>query len=238
MFAPLAPIRRFVADTRGAVTVDYVVITAAAVGLGFAVNEVLFGGMGVLAGNVNDELGGKPGYSGPGLVYSDGFDNGAVGWVGADAKKMFGVGTVLGPIAGGTGAQTVTKVFDVAADATEATISFDLLSLDSLDNESGYVYIGDQVVGYVTSEHGKSTFTAVEQNGITIVGNVIEQDIELGGMMIEQSWSRDSRTSIQITVTNPGESIKFGFGSDANQGISDESFAIDNFTMLGLADPA
>jgi Flp pilus assembly pilin Flp len=47
-------IRTFAADESGAVTVDWVVLTAALVGLGLAVMGVISGGIETLTGNIND----------------------------------------------------------------------------------------------------------------------------------------------------------------------------------------
>ena len=46
----------FFADEDGAVTVDWVVLTAAIVGLGIAVLSTVAGGSGELAGNISDYL--------------------------------------------------------------------------------------------------------------------------------------------------------------------------------------
>jgi Flp pilus assembly pilin Flp len=46
-------IRTFAADESGAVTVDWVVLTAALVGLGLAVMGVISGGIETLTGNIN-----------------------------------------------------------------------------------------------------------------------------------------------------------------------------------------
>jgi Flp pilus assembly pilin Flp len=50
----LNTIRTFSADESGAVTVDWVVLTAALVGLGLAVMGVISGGIETLTGNIND----------------------------------------------------------------------------------------------------------------------------------------------------------------------------------------
>jgi Flp pilus assembly pilin Flp len=50
-------IRTFAADESGAVTVDWVVLTAALVGLGLAVMGVISGGISSLTGNINTAFG-------------------------------------------------------------------------------------------------------------------------------------------------------------------------------------
>jgi Flp pilus assembly pilin Flp len=49
-------INTFVSDESGAVTVDWVVLTAAIVGLGLAVMSVVSGGIENLSGNIADTL--------------------------------------------------------------------------------------------------------------------------------------------------------------------------------------
>ncbi len=51
-------IKTFAADESGAVTVDWVVLTAAVVGLGFAVLTAASGGMKTLASNISTEVSG------------------------------------------------------------------------------------------------------------------------------------------------------------------------------------
>ncbi|MEM9011864.1 MAG: hypothetical protein AAGE18_11595 [Pseudomonadota bacterium] len=52
----IAKLRRFGADENGAVTVDWVVLTAAIVGLGIGVISVIEGGVGTLASNISDAV--------------------------------------------------------------------------------------------------------------------------------------------------------------------------------------
>jgi Flp pilus assembly pilin Flp len=52
----LSKIKTFVSDESGAVTVDWVVLTAAIVGLGLAVMSVVSGGIEDLSGNISNTL--------------------------------------------------------------------------------------------------------------------------------------------------------------------------------------
>jgi Flp pilus assembly pilin Flp len=58
-------IKNFRADEDGAVTVDWVVLTAAVVGLGIAVLGAVNGGAGTLANGIADELTVENAQSGP-----------------------------------------------------------------------------------------------------------------------------------------------------------------------------
>lgn len=236
-------IRRFLRSQSGAVTVEYVVLAAAITGVALASSDVINNGLGSLSGTIEDELSGEPvgTHSGP-LTYDDGFDNGSAGWSGATVAEIRGVGKVLGPIPGSGGTQAITRDFQIDPGAGAATFSFDVLALDSLDNESGIIFIDGREVGRVTSTHGRTTFTpgAGLPIGTTIEAQIIDNDTDLGGISNNAGW-RDSRTKVTVSVAKnaekPVDKITFGFGSNANQGVDDESFAIDNFKATGLKDP-
>ncbi|WGH77956.1 hypothetical protein [Jannaschia ovalis] len=230
-------LRRFRADQRGAISVDYVVITALAMGVAVAASEEIMSGMGFLAATVDSELSGSEVDSGTMLSYRDGFDNGAGDWLGAEATEVFGVGKVLGPIPGSNGEISVSRSFAIDPSAEYAELSFDLLAFDGLQGESGYVYVNGQAVGYVTSLLGETVITPIETAGIQLTGAVIDNAVELGGASINREDSLDSRSSLQIRVADPGAELVFGFGSDAAGDVNTGSFALDNFRVTGLLDP-
>jgi Flp pilus assembly pilin Flp len=63
-------IKNFAANESGAVTVDWVVLTAALVGLGLAVMAVVSGGIEDLSSNISDSM--------TGITLQDGFTDGAL----------------------------------------------------------------------------------------------------------------------------------------------------------------
>ena len=232
------PLARFLRDQRGAATVDYVVLAAAVCAMALASSDVVSAGMRGLAGTVDSELRQEPVEALAGISYTDGFDNGASGWLGASASKIDGLGNVLGPIGGtgATGPARITRDFQIDPNAKQATFDFDLYAMDSLDRESGIIYIDNVEVGRVTSDMGNAVFTAaagLEKRGITIRATEIDNNVQLGG----NASFKDSLSSISITIDKPAERVTFGFGSTADQGTSDESFAIDNFQATGLKNP-
>lgn len=234
------PLTSFLRDEAGAVTVEYVVLAAAITGVALGSADIINRGLAVLAGTIDSELAEDVSAGTGALVYSDGFDNGSAGWNGATVADIRGVGKVLGPIGGSGGAQAITREFQIDPNAASATFSFDLLALDSLDNESGIVYINGREVGRVTSNGGNTSFTPATglAAGMTITGTIVDNQVQLGGLRPDSAgYSMDSRTRIQISMTEPSDKVTFGFGSTANQGVDDESFAIDNFNATGLADP-
>ncbi len=230
---------RFTRDQRGAATVDYVVLAAAAFAVAMASNGVVSDGMRGLAGTVDSELRREPVEDLVGITYTDEFDNGANGWIGALAGSIAGLGNVLGPI-GGTGAgglPRVTRDFDIDPNAAQATFDFDLYAMDSLDNEAGIIYIDGEEVGRLTSDKGNAVFTAatgLKARGIIVRATAVDTNVQLGG----SAAYNDSLSSISITIDDPAERVTFGFGSTANEGTSDESFAIDKFHATGLMNTA
>jgi hypothetical protein len=232
--------RRFLRRDDGAVTVDYVVLTSAAAGLGLAVSGILMGGFGTFAGTVNGELsrGRTVIVDVTSTLYEESFGEAgaADGWSGAQVTDVRGIGSVLGPIAGSgpdVDAPTVTRTFNLADGTTSAVLDFDVLALDSLDGEAGIIFIGKQEIGRVHGLVGDAWVTTSEVDGMTIKYEIVEEDVELGGVRDDDKWSRDSRTRVRVTVTDPGESLTFGFASNAGADIRDESFALDNFFLEG-----
>lgn len=229
----------FLRDEAGAVTVEYVELAAAVTAMAIASSDVINRGLAALAGTVDSELSGDPVGGSAGLGYDDGFDNGSPGWTGATASTIRGYGNVLGPVAGSRGAEAISKEFAIAPGAA-ATFRFDVIAGDSLDGESGIVFIDGLEVGRVTTDwQGATMFTpmaGLAERGISITGELIDSGTDLGGPADKPAWV-DSRTSVSISIANPAERVRFGFGSDADQGLADEFFAIDTFKATGLADP-
>ena len=239
MYQFTATFRKFLSDCRGAVTVDYVVLTAAATGVALASTDVVIGGLGALADNVTEELTGEavPGET-PGLKYIDGFENGAPGWIGAEATNIHGIGNVLGPIAGSNGVQSVTKEFQMMAGLAEAKMLFDVYAMDSIDNgEYGHLFMDGVEIGKVDAYGAFTATTDLAALGLTVEHTVTDSKVQLGGNMGNGEWWKDSKTSFAITMKEPNEFVTFGFGSSTNQEAGDESFAIDNFKINGLYDP-
>jgi len=86
--------RRFLSDEEGAVTVDWVVLTAAVVGLGVAVLGVVSGGTQNLSSDIAAQLSGQgtnvPGWSGNGTSSTSG------GKTGSTATKVTGASSTSG----------------------------------------------------------------------------------------------------------------------------------------------
>jgi len=231
-------LRQFISDTRGAVTVDYVMLAAAVTGVTLMSTDIIQNGLRSLAGTVDSELKGEAPGSANGLSYANSFDNGSAGWSGAYATNVAGIGNVLGPIENTGGGPGVSRDFEIDPATDRATFSFDLLAMDDFDGDTGTVYVDGEAVGSVTANYGVPTFTAaegLEDRGIIVRYSEVDSDVHLGG----NSSQTDSRSTFEITVRNdpsdPRGTVNIGFGSDATAGAENEFFAIDNFQANGLA---
>ena len=234
-------IRQFLRDSRGAISVDYVVLAGAVCVATIISSDIIKAGMRSLAGTVESELSGEAPGSANGLSYDTGFDNGSDGWAGAVATDIDGIGNVLGPIENTGGQNGVSRDFQIDPNATHATFSFDLLSMDGLDNDTATIFVGGRSIGTVKTDRGVPVFTAASdlaERKIIVKYNDIDTNIALGG----DPSKNDARSRFEIAIKNdpndPLGTVNVGFGSDATAGAHDEYFAVDNFRATGLAKTA
>lgn len=223
----------FVHDERGAVTVDWTVMTAAIVGLGIASYGVVSGGTSDLSSDVDQHLRRD--------IISTSFGAelmAAMDFTGGDKGGWTG-GTVMSPIAAlgeilvlGPG-ETATLTLDVPVNSASATLSFDLIGGDSLDNEIATIASNGNTVTLARGLHyGTMTFTTPDVEGVTVTTETISSGTNLGGGA-PSDW-RDSVTRVTVTVDDPGETLSLGMTSGANQDIGDEFFGIDNVDISAL----
>lgn len=233
--------KRFAANDSGAVTVDWVVLCAAVTALTLAMYDEVGSALGFFSDDVTEELtNSEIVRAGNENQVGFSFDGGALGrWSGAEVTDIPGFGNALGPIAGSGGRIAVSHDFIMASDIDVSIIQFDVYSLDSLDNESGIIFINGVEVGRVTTSHnGGVTFTSAGVDGITFGGVVVAEGEDIGGYQNTgengPTYWLDDISTITIAVEDPGDVLSFGFGSDANQEITDEAYAIDNFNISGV----
>ncbi|WP_308916739.1 hypothetical protein [Jannaschia sp. LMIT008] len=239
MTCPRRAFSRFLRCERGAITVEYVVLAAGVTALGLAAFDSIGGGLRDFSSGVSTELTGVDATRGADLdALAEDFSDGAVDWTGAIVTDVPGFGRVLGPITGSGGVASVVRQFTMRPGQRRAVLSFDLMSLDSLDGEDAVFYVNGREVGRLTARAGTVTLSPGAVAGVTMFGDVIAQEQQLGGYMTgDKGWERDAITSITLTVDDPGAVMSFGIGSTADSGASDESFALDNVVVTGVARP-
>lgn len=224
-------IKRFIEDQSGAVTVDWTVMTAAIVGLGIATYGVVSGGIQNLSGDVDlhlrqDHISTR---FGPLQLASMDFTGGNKGgWVGGTVLTQV---EALGEILVLDPGETVSLTVDVPANSDNATLSFDLIGGDSLDNEVATITSNGTTVTLARGrgDTGTMTFTTPDVEGVTVTTEVISEKTNLGGSNVP-SW-KETVTRVTVTVDDPGETLALGLTSGANQHIGDEFFAVDNVAI-------
>lgn len=225
-------IQAFMLSEDGAVTVDWVVLTAAFAGLGIATGAVVSGGVEDASGEIASYLADveivtefDTAFEALELATMD-FANGVGEWVGGSARNMggsLGDMLVLGP------GESTQLTFDVPSGAARATMTFNLIGGDSIDRETATVLVNGQAVTIATGNHGAVSFVNSDIPGITVETEILTEREQLGGSM-RDNW-RESVSTVTITVDDPGNSVTLGVASTTNQSINDEYFAIDDVVI-------
>ncbi|KIC49142.1 Hint domain-containing protein [Tateyamaria sp. ANG-S1] len=170
-------------------------------------------------------------------LYEDDFESGASGWSDNTAETDPNLGTSLGRFGAGDGLVATERTFELGADTDEVQVEFDALLLDSWDGEDFVITLNGEEVRIAhlagdTSSPASQSFVGADGATYTI-DFTNEQTGELGyttGGSV--SNSQDTIMNVVITITNPPEDLTIGFGSTLNSSIANESFAIDNFSIV------
>lgn len=230
----------YLADERGAVTVDFTVLTAATVGLGIAAYGVVSGGLGDLTGDIDATLRGYLGGGREMLVLD--FTGGLGPFTGGTVRNVPGFGEML--LLDGTnnrGGIGTEATLSLDPNSDYAVISFDLAFVDSWDNETGYVFLNGQAVALGTFTHMNhpqlrtgDVPPAMQDLGIVSV-DFGEAEQLRGGYFTGSggaAWS-DYRQPVSMVVrTNGASEMKLGFGTNLNSSYTDESLGIDNLSVI------
>lgn len=240
-------IHTFWADEAGAVTVDWAVLTAAVVGIGMAGSAAVLVGTTDLSYEIVDQTARQSistsfNSNFQNTSFFDNFDNGlAEGWsVGTTDDANLNYGGILGRFGGTGGGQMVHKSYDLNGDAGFAVLEFDLHAIDTWDLEDLKIFLNDDVA----SQRSFSTHSghADLQREISTddpnikVTYTTPTSGELGYWERGDLATHDETVSVRIEVTDPGTSIKLGFGSTLNQDVNDESWAVDNVRVTSTND--
>ncbi|SRR6056297_345900 len=225
-------LRDFIRGEAGTTTVDWVVITSGAMGLGIATTALVSGGIETLAGDIGStiadyEITDEFAQFIAMQLTSNDFAGGAMGdWTGGvvgDAGGALGELLMVGP--GGL----AELALSVPSGADQAVFTFDLIGGDSLDTETATIMINGQAVSFATGNHGAISFSNQAVPGVTVQTTVQTQNEQLGGSP-NDGW-RESITSVSITIDNPDNTVTLGVASNADQPINDEFFGIDNVSV-------
>lgn len=216
---------RFLNEDHGAVTVDWVVLTAGLVGLGLATLAVVSGGVENLSEETAQDIADTPirtRFAGITQLFSGDFSNGSSGFSGGTVVNAPGFGEVL-QIGQG---ETVEQSFDIPIGAGEATFDFDLIAADDFDGDTATIYVNGEAVSFYTDDNGTVTVTDGGVSGVSVSVNQQYTNANTGG-----GSQDDSRASYSITVSDPGSTVTLGVSSNATAGASNEYFAIDDVSV-------
>ncbi len=232
-------LKQFILSESGAVTTDYVVLSAGVVGVGISVLNSTSAGVENLADDIDAALRGDiVSASFARQSYFDDFENGPGFWFGGisdDTDAAYG--GLLGPYGGSNGAEVVTRTYDLMSGYDHAVIEFDLHALDSWDNEEFILFVDGNPV---SSHNFAWQSDGVTGSWATSDGNynvTIEPSGDRGHIGYNTDWV-DQSFSVRVEVTDPGPSMSVGFGSTLNQDVIDESWAVDNVAVTSTNDPS
>ena len=219
---------------------------------GGADNDVIEGGTGndsVDGGTGNDTLEGNAGsdvlVGGTGddsivgddgddttLIYDEDFSGGAVDWSNATTETDASLGEILGRFEGADGIIATEQTFNVGSDADQTVIEFDALLLDSWNSEDFIITINGQEVRISHLEG--DTASPASQSFVGVDGATYTFDFTntSTGLLGGSAATQDTVMGVVVTIDNPPPSVTIGFGSDLNSTLANESFAIDNFSIV------
>ena len=234
--------KTFCTDESGVVTVDWSVLAAAAMGMALATAGLInltredlsdqidaeFAGGSIATGDTStwEEASGEPIV----LIFAD-FTNGAEGWEGGRSEYVEGFGDIMGRYAGGDGNEQVRSTFQLQDGYEYAVMTFDFLAIDSWDHETFSIFVDGTAVAsqqvHWRSENENNFEFDQESGNIFATVDVFERD-QIGG----HTRFTDQTFRITMVVRRPGETLSIGFGADTNSNRSDESWGLDNFSLV------
>ena len=241
--------KTFLTTESGAVTVDWVTMAAATVGLGLSSAAAVRVGTSDLGASISQSLSNAAvALMGTINARVAGFEDGDfTGWSVARMGYSDELGPFLGPFAGSE--DMLTNHVTLPEGTTEATITFDLLLLDSWDGTSpihsdtaaggrgdGIAFLIDGVeVGYSAMTNGSSSNPTgtITVNGSTYTYTMTRTG---GGELYTHSdrstsW-QDSTWRVTLTAESPPpEGFDFSINGTSNQIVGDESYGIDNYRV-------
>ncbi len=196
-------------------------------------NDTLEGGAGsdeLEGGSGDDVIAGDDG-SIETTIYKDDFEGTVEGWSNNQTETDSGLGTSLGRFGSPDGTIATQRTFDIGSDAEEINVAFDALLLDTWNGEDFIITVnGTEVrVPYLegdASDPAPQSF--VGPDGATYSFTFTNQAQGALGY----SAGDDAILNVALNITDAPGSLTIGFGSDLNSTIANESFAIDNFSVV------
>lgn len=220
----------FFTQEDGAVTVDWVVMTAALVGLGLATMAVVDTGVESQSNDIKDTLTGIRIVTAFDTIFSSNdFSDGRGDWTGGELMTVTGFGEILAL----SGSADVAELpIDIGNQHAYAVVEFDMIIADSWDNEQGSISINgeDVVIGTHAWRNDAPDIQTFSGSGDTSV-TLTRTSTGTGG-----NWrpgQDDFTYSVRVVAANDGSELTLGAATTLGSGASDEFFGIDNVEVSG-----
>ena len=167
-------------------------------------------------------------------ITDEDFEGGASGWSDNTTDNTeAGIFTeFLGRHQGNSG-QSLSKTFTGLTNGDDVTISFNFYEIDSWDAEDFMVYLNDTEVIRLSNLSGSAPLVSDSGSfaGGTWSMTAIETSIN-NAYWTGNTWNDDANYEFTLTLPSyASTTLKLGFGSEADQGIADESLGIDNLLI-------
>ncbi|MEO0937212.1 MAG: Hint domain-containing protein [Pseudomonadota bacterium] len=133
--------------------------------------------------------------------------------------------------------ETTTNSYALDQSQDYAIVEFDALLLDSWDGEQFIITLNGQDVAV---SHTFNQPFADQTQTVVIGGSTYTIDFTNDGQTdtFGAGGFNDLNLGVRITIDQPPATLDIGFRSTTDQNIGDESFGIDNFTIIGTNNPA
>lgn len=166
------------------------------------------------------------------VVSSENFESGATGW--SDNTTTSGgsiLTTYLGRHSQEAGAQNTFKTYALSGTENYVTIGFDFYEIDSWDGETFRLYINDSAVFINNFQQG--TYDMPLDGSSGSVSYTIQQTTPFNANFVHGSWN-DQTYHFELRIQTTASTIKLGFSSTLDQGVTDEAWGVDNIVVSEL----
>jgi hypothetical protein len=225
----------FIHREDGAVSVDWVVLTAALVGLSLAAASQVASGVENVATDTRTQLERNHILDlFDQIRVQDDFENGRGDWTGGTLRDVPGFGNLL---ALDRNHRFASMPVEVDANHEFARVEFDMIVADSWDNERGEISIGG--VTLVDVQHRWSdpngprvqTFEGADDTTVTLTR--VSRDSGQWGNSNTRTTHDDYTYHVEILKRNDGSDLTLGASTNLSQNAGDEFFGIDNVRVTG-----
>ena len=159
------------------------------------------------------------------LSYLEDFEGGASGWSDNTTENSTW-SEFLGRFAGNN---LVSKTYTLNGSSNDVQLEFDFYRIDSWDNEDFHVYIDGSLAVDITLSQSGSGYSG----GYGSFGNISWTATPLSAQVnqIFSGWT-DQMIHFVLTIASPESTLELGFESTVDQSVSDESWGIDNLSII------